>query len=188
MRHFNLTYSILFLSISVLIVPAVTHAQDPNAFVTLVPQLPLLGTQTSVPELLNALFGITVAVAAMLAVIMFVVGGFQYMASEALNSKGEAKSRMQQAILGLLIVLTAVLVLNTINPDITMLNIFRSVPENARPPDASVNAGTQFEKTVDCTPPDTPSVCCAAAAGKYTVAYSEWANPAQTKARCVFNK
>lgn len=189
MRRSNLLQVTLFAVVSFCFasLPVYTYAQS-DKFITLVPQLPLLGNQTSVPELLNALFGITVAVAAILAVIMFVVGGFQYMASEALNSKSDARNRMQQAILGLLIVLTAVLVLNTINPDITMLNIFRNVPADSRPPDAAVNTNTPFNAYTACTPPDTTATCCAAIAGSYTVVSSDWTDASQTRAKCVLSR
>lgn len=69
-------------------------------------------------------FGITIA--GFLAVLMIVVGGIQYMTAYGNPSKVEdAKDRIWQAILGLLLALTGWLILNTINPDLTagVLNI-----------------------------------------------------------------
>jgi hypothetical protein len=193
MRRFNTYGSILVLSLVAAInfAPFALYAQPTSSgqnFVTLVPQLPLLGNQTSVPELLNALFGITIAIAAMLAVIMFVIGGFQYMASEAIGSKGDAASRMRSAVLGLLLVLISVLILNTINPSITMLNIFRSVPAEDMPPDAKVSGGTQINKFTACAAPDTPDTCCAAIADSLTLLNAEWTSPNQNEAKCTFER
>ncbi len=193
MRRFN-TYRLIlafFLAVVAGFVPSFLYAQPSGSgqnFVTLVPQLPLLGNQTTVPQLLNALFGITIAIAAMLAVIMFVIGGFRYMASEAIGSKGDAKSQMQSAVLGLILVLVSILILNTINPDITMLNIFRDVPENARPPDANVSSGSYQEIVVACAAPDTPATCCAANAGNLRVVGSEWVNNSTTQVKCTVEK
>ena len=193
MRRFNTYGSILVFSLIAAIhfAPVALYAQPAGSgqnFVTLVPQLPLLGNQTSVPELLNALFGITIAVAAMLAVIMFVIGGFQYMASEAIGSKGDAANRMRSAVLGLLLVLISILILNTINPDITKLNIFRSVPAEDMPPDAKVSAGTQTKKFTACAAPDSPPTCCAAIANGLTLVNSDWSNANQNEAKCTFQQ
>ena len=67
------------------------------------------------------LFGIAVGVAAMLAVIMIIIGGFQYMTSEAIGSKESAKKRMWAAVLGLALILGSWLILNTINPNLLNL-------------------------------------------------------------------
>jgi hypothetical protein len=61
-------------------------------------------------------FRIAVAVSALLAVIMIVIGGFQYMATDKVFSKGEARKRIQSAIYGLLLVMFTFLILQTINP------------------------------------------------------------------------
>ena len=67
---------------------------------------------------LNAAIPLFIGICAVLAVIMIVIGGIQYMGSEAYSTKGAAKERMKNAILGLLLALAAALILITINPDI----------------------------------------------------------------------
>lgn len=192
MRHFS-TYSIIALSYVALF----TYGAAPSAFaqpsgsgqefVTLVPSLPILGNQTTVPQLLNALFGISIAVAAMLAVLMFVIGGFRYMASEAMGSKGDAKNQMQSAVLGLFLVLASILILNTINPNLTQLNIFRSVPPESAPPDSKESGGTRFTRTADCTPPDTAGNCCSSLGAGGTLVGAEWL-AGNTKVNCTFER
>ena len=47
-----------------------------------------------------------------------VYGGFKYMLSDAVTSKQEAKSWIWGAITGIILALSAYLILNTINPDL----------------------------------------------------------------------
>ncbi len=61
--------------------------------------------------------------AAVLAVVKIVIGGFEYAVSEAITSKQEAREDITQAVLGLLLALLSYLVLNTINPDLVQLKI-----------------------------------------------------------------
>lgn len=70
---------------------------------------------------LNILIKLFLGIAGVLAVIMIVWGGIQYMTSELASSKEEGKKSITNAILGLLLALGAWLILNTINPD--LLNV-----------------------------------------------------------------
>lgn len=68
---------------------------------------------------LNRLYAISIAVAALLAVLKIVIAGVKYMTTDIVTSKGDAKRDIQGAILGLLIVMAAMLILTVINPAIT---------------------------------------------------------------------
>ncbi|MEI6553395.1 MAG: hypothetical protein WCO09_02405, partial [bacterium] len=70
---------------------------------------------------LNILIRIFIGICAILAMIMIVMGGIQYMTSELVSSKQAAKESIMNAILGLLLALGAFAILNTINPD--LLNV-----------------------------------------------------------------
>ena len=63
------------------------------------------------------------SMAAVFAVVQIVIGGFQYALSEAMGSKQDARDRMTQAIIGLVLGLASFLILNTINPDLVNLGI-----------------------------------------------------------------
>lgn len=76
---------------------------------------------------INELYRYVVVISSMLAVIMLALGGFQYMGSEAYSTKQQAKERIQNAIIGLLIVISAVIILETINPGITQLSLFGNI-------------------------------------------------------------
>ncbi len=87
--------------------------------------LPIIGNNwVGMRELLNALLGMSVGLAAILAVVMLAIGGFKYMTSESIPNVGNAKEQITNAIVGLLIVLAAVLVLWTINPQLTSMSAF----------------------------------------------------------------
>jgi len=81
-----------------------------------------IGNLTEAPDnvgdYFNVIFKIIIGLCAVLAVIMIVIGGIQYMGSESIFGKTEAKSRIAAAILGLIIALGAYALLNTINPDL----------------------------------------------------------------------
>lgn len=71
----------------------------------------------------NTILSIAIGLCAVLAVIMIVIGGVQYMGDESIFGKTQAKDRIGKAILGLLIALGSYALLNTINPDLLGGNI-----------------------------------------------------------------
>lgn len=62
------------------------------------------------------LYNIGVGIAGVLAVVMLVIGGIEYISSAVIDTKAEAKKRIWAAIGGLLLALLSWLLLNTINP------------------------------------------------------------------------
>jgi len=67
---------------------------------------------------LNAMIKIFIGICAVLAMIMIVMGGIQYMTSELVSGKAAGKEQITHAILGLLLALGAYAILNTINPNL----------------------------------------------------------------------
>ena len=67
---------------------------------------------------LNLMIKLFIGICAVLAVIMIVWGGIEYMTTELISSKEAGKERIIHAILGLLLALGAWTLLNTINPDL----------------------------------------------------------------------
>lgn len=70
---------------------------------------------------LNIMIKLIIGIATVLAMVMIVLGGMEYMTSELISSKEAGKEKIKNAIIGLLIALGAWLILNTINP--TLLNV-----------------------------------------------------------------
>lgn len=83
-----------------------------------------LDAKTGFLQYAKQMFPFLLSIAAILAVVMIVVGGIQYVASAGNTSLlGDAKDRIYNAMLGLLLALTAWLILYTINPDLLTLRI-----------------------------------------------------------------
>lgn len=76
---------------------------------------------------LRLMIKLIIGLSAVMAVIMIIIGGMEYMTSELISSKEEGKKRIQGAIFGLLLALGAYAILFTINPD--LLNSELNVPE-----------------------------------------------------------
>ena len=72
---------------------------------------------------LNAMIKIFIGLCAVLAMVMIIMGGIQYMTSELISGKEEGKKKITQAVLGLILALGAVAILNTINPDLLDLSL-----------------------------------------------------------------
>lgn len=91
-------------------------------------------------EYLNLVFKIGIGVAAGLAVIQIVIGGIQYMASESPFKLGDAKSKIEGAIFGLVLALGIYVFLYTINPDIVSLKL-EIPPSQTGAPTSGITAG-----------------------------------------------
>ncbi len=73
--------------------------------------------QTALSDYLNGMYQLLVGVAGVLAVIMIMWGGIEYMSTDAIGGKEEAKGRINNALLGLMLALGSYLILKTINTD-----------------------------------------------------------------------
>jgi hypothetical protein len=82
-----------------------------------------LAATTSFNDYINALYALSISLAALLAVIKIVIAGIKWMMTDVVTSKGEAKEDIKGALVGLLIVLGAVLILTVINPDLVEVEL-----------------------------------------------------------------
>jgi hypothetical protein len=83
-----------------------------------------LGNQSSVPELISYIYKFALGICGVVALFSIIVGAFQYATSAGDSSKaGDAKDRITQALLGIVILLCAVLILNIVNPDLVNLKL-----------------------------------------------------------------
>jgi hypothetical protein len=79
-------------------------------------------------RLFNQIFYIGLVAAVILAIVMIIRGGVEYMTIDAIASKENGKKRVQAALGGLVLAFSAILILNTINPGLTSLEInFKSI-------------------------------------------------------------
>ena len=71
---------------------------------------------TSFTDYANRAFSVLLAVAIALAILMIIIGGFEYVTSATMGGKGEGKKKIFDALAGLAIILLSWLALYTINP------------------------------------------------------------------------
>lgn len=122
--------------IAIILLPAFALAQ--GVYKPLV-GIPGVNPDTDFDSYINALYAISISVAALLAVIKIIIAGVKWMMTDIVTSKSEAKKDIQGALLGLLIVLGAVLIITVINPDILKVDL--SMEKATTPTAASGSAG-----------------------------------------------
>lgn len=77
---------------------------------------------TSFTDYANKAFSVLLAVAIALAILMIVIGGFEYVTSATAGGKGEGGKKIRDALTGLAIILLSWLALYTINPKLVEWN------------------------------------------------------------------
>ena len=115
-------------------------------------------------------FRIFVIIISFLAVIKLMICGFQFMLSESISTKADAKKCIWAVIFGLFIILLSWLILYTINPDLIKIN-FESISKQAAdipkkgdttgavPPDADFKTGDWCLYKLQPYTPDTFVSC-----------------------------
>ncbi|MCA9352146.1 C40 family peptidase [Patescibacteria group bacterium] len=73
-------------------------------------------------DYINSIFQIALGVLMVLAVVMIIVAGVQYMTVESFYGKSDAKKRIGGALTGLILSLGIFIILNTINPRLLQIN------------------------------------------------------------------
>lgn len=106
-------------------VPPLQKSQSGFTPIVNIPGIPL-NADSSIPEILNGLFRLSIVAAGLLAVIYITIGGFEYMVSGAREAKKDGRERIQSAVIGLLLLLSSYIILYVINPDILNLDPFRT--------------------------------------------------------------
>lgn len=96
--------------------------------------------KTTLEKYLPGLFNLAIGLSAAFAVLMIVIGGFEYMSTDALQKKEDGKKRIENSIYGLLLVIGAWLILFTINP--TLLTLRLGIDSVEIPPPAGGAGGT----------------------------------------------
>ncbi|MEX0918936.1 MAG: pilin [Candidatus Paceibacterota bacterium] len=90
-------------------------------------------------------------IATVLSIVIFTWAGIEYMVSGIPGIKADAKSRMSAAFFGLLIALTAWLILNTINPNLINLSLDFGGRAGTISTDVAVNTGSGSSGQDDIT-------------------------------------
>jgi hypothetical protein len=82
---------------------------------------------TNFTTYINQLYFLSISIAALLAVIKIIIGGVKWMLTDVVPQKSEARNDIKGAIFGLLLIISAFLILNTINPQLTNLTALQTL-------------------------------------------------------------
>lgn len=110
------------LVLGIILLPLVGYAQV--SYVPLVGIPGITDPGLNFNSYINALYALSISIAALLAVIKIIIAGMKWMLSDVVTSKGEAISDIKGAVFGLVVVISAVLILTVINPQLTTTQIF----------------------------------------------------------------
>ncbi len=151
-----MTHLVIFI-ISILL-PSLALAQSGDIVYKPSVEIPGISSDLSIESYMQALYLLAISVAAIMAVIKITIAGVKYMLSDVVTNKESAKKDIQGALFGLLIVLAAVLILETINPQLTQLDAlqtgFTGAPSAIAPRSGGSSGGTSADTSsfIRCTP------------------------------------
>lgn len=99
----------------------------------------------------NHLYDYLIGIAVIIAIIMVIWGGLQYSTQDSISKKGEGKERIQQAIFGLILVLSPALVFTIINPAILNFSLSFTPIEQGAPLATPPGSVGTVDPTTGCT-------------------------------------
>ncbi len=131
----------------------------------------------------NSLFTLSIVIGAMLAVFMFIWGGLQMItARDSSGSVGAGKTKMTNAVMGLLMLVSTYVVLDTINPQLTSLTLFGNVTPLTAAPQVAPRATVAERYGADMNDESDKSIVCTGIITPYGV------NPSATAEEVAFCK
>lgn len=139
----------IFILCAALFIPSIAGAEV--SYEQMV-NIPFVNGNLTVEEYINAVYLLSISIAAVLAVLKITIAGVKYIMSDVVTSKQDAKKDIQGALFGLVIVLAAVVILNTINPQLTYFDVLRTGYTGEAPDANPANAYARATQTVtgDC--------------------------------------
>lgn len=94
-----------------------------------IPGTTVAGQEADPVKIVRNIYGISIAIAAILAIGMIIWAGIQYATAEAITGKSDAKKHWQGAIGGLLLLISSYLILRTINVDLVNIDLGLGTPQ-----------------------------------------------------------
>ncbi len=95
---------------------------------TVLAPLPGIGPTTNLHDYLPNAFNLAIGIAAGMAFVVITLGGAMYATTDAISGKAQGKEWITNAIWGLLLVIGAWIILNTINPQILKFDLIINRP------------------------------------------------------------
>lgn len=129
-----------------LVVPTIVYGQAQLNYQPLVGIPGLSESQLNFNAYINQLYFLSISIAALLAVIKIIIGGVKWMLTDIVTSKSDAKNDIRSALVGLVLIVSAVLILETINPQLRNLNVLEGAPALIIPASTSNTAQQQAQR------------------------------------------
>jgi hypothetical protein len=132
------------------------HAQGaakPTQYQLLAPipgYIPTTDGKTTAGPYIKGIFTFMIAIAGALAVVMIIFGGIKYMSTEAIGGKGDARATIENAIWGLILAISAWLILFTVNPKLVEFDLRIPVQEIRTPVVGDINLPADARNCQDC--------------------------------------
>jgi uncharacterized protein (DUF983 family) len=86
-----------------------------------------VGDEVQFYAYINGILWIVIVLGAMIAVARIAIGGVQIMVSDVAGTRSQAKTTIWAMIWGLVLLVTSVLILRTVNPNLVNLNIINDL-------------------------------------------------------------
>lgn len=139
--YFARIFFFVLLSVFFMTVPAVRAATPEFTPLVGLPGLDNLGKDTTIPQYINQIYLLTIAIGALLGVMRLAWAGVKYSLSDVVTEKSEAKHDMTGVLMGLAILLIPFVVLKEINPDLVRLDVLRVAPNIGNLPGGDATNG-----------------------------------------------
>lgn len=160
MKPYRILSFILFSIVIFIIFAAPAFAATPTGYVPLAP-LPNTTVQdgsTDLATYLPNIFKLLIAIAGGLAALVMIIGGVQYLSTDAISGKEDGKERMTNALVGLILAIASWLILNTINPGTLTFNLsLQRIPAPATTTSPTSGAGGGTGTAISCTRRTSPT-------------------------------
>ena len=115
-------------------------------------------TTYTISSYLGGMLKLLIALGAGVSILVAIIGGTQYVAAGiAPSAKQDAKERILNALIGLTLVLTSYLILNSINPGLVQFN-FSLPPIGTSPAPTTAGGGVHIPLSLPTTPLVQPDV------------------------------
>jgi hypothetical protein len=127
--------SLIFLLVVLVLAPIAAHAQQTTNPCTIAGLKANQNNPSTLPKCVNQIYIWSLGIGALLALLMTILGGYSYMTAAGNAERADSgKSYIWGSVIGLVLLFTAYLLLQTINPDLINFNI-----------DALKKSGTQIQ-------------------------------------------
>jgi len=124
-----------------LLAPYLTSAQEQPELTLFVNKIPFIDGNASIEGYANAIYIGSIAIASFIAIFRLIWAGTKLTVSDSVSGRQDAKGAIFDSILGLIIILGAVTILTTVNPNLKNLNFLQSATNINNPSAQNANSG-----------------------------------------------